>query len=171
MKRTPSRAVVELWCLSGLFFCSGLAALIYQVMWTRSFGLIFGSTSRAAAVVLASFFLGMAGGNWIGGRFSRDRRRALGLYALAELAIAIGGPLVLLWLALYRGQYPSLYRAEWFTGGTATLLQLILAFLAMAPPCVAMGATLPLIARASVSGSDGLGRRVGGIYAFNTPAL
>jgi spermidine synthase len=162
------RARLELCCLWGLFFSSGVAALIYQVMWTRSFGLIFGNTSRAAAAVLASFFLGMTIGNWLGGRFARDRRTALGLYALAELAIAAGGLLVLVWLALYRDQYPGLYGAEWFAGGTATALQLILALVAMAPPCIAMGATLPLIARVSVYDSHLLGRRLSSIYAFNT---
>ena len=62
-----------LWFLFSLFSASGFAALIYQVMWMRSFGLVFGSSTRAAAIVLAAFFFGMALGNWQGGRLARSR--------------------------------------------------------------------------------------------------
>ena len=43
------------WALYLIFFTSGCAGLVYEVMWTRSFGLVFGSTTRAAALVLAAF--------------------------------------------------------------------------------------------------------------------
>ena len=65
-RSAPRASAPAPWPLYAIFFASGCAALVYQVMWTRSFGLVFGSTTRAAAVVLAAFFLGMAGGNWLG---------------------------------------------------------------------------------------------------------
>jgi spermidine synthase len=154
--------------LAALFALSGGTALVYQVMWLRSFGLVFGSTTRSASVVLAAFFLGMALGNHVGGRLARGRRAALRAYGLAELAVAAGAWLVLLWLDLYREAYPALYRSELLGPGGLRALQLLLAFAALAPPCVAMGATLPLMARAVVAGSLDLGRRVAAIYAVNT---
>jgi spermidine synthase len=157
------------WALYVIFFASGAAALVYQVMWTRSFGLVFGSTTRAAAIVLAAFFLGMALGNWAGARFATTtRHRALRVYAWLELAIAAAALLVLAWLALYHGAYPHLYRATFDTPAALSLVQLALAALALGPPCFAMGATLPLMSRAVVASEAHLGRRIGFVYALNT---
>ena len=136
------RGEYSLWVLFTLFAFSGFAALIYQVMWMRSFGLLFGSTTRAASIVLAAFFFGMALGNWLGGRWTRSRSAALLGYAIAEGAIAAGALLVIPWLELYQSYYPSLYQAG-FGVSSLTALQMLLAFVAMAPPCIAMGATLP----------------------------
>lgn len=157
------------WALYAIFFVSGCAGLVYEVMWTRSFGLVFGSTTRAAAVVLAAFFLGMAVGNWAGGRMaSGTRASALRSYAWLELTVALAALLVLGWLALYRAVYPVLYRATFESPASLSLLQLALAALALGPPCIAMGATLPLMSRAVVSSEAHLGRRLGFVYALNT---
>lgn len=163
--RRPGRAVPA---LAALFALSGGTALVYQVMWLRSFGLVFGSTTRSASVVLAAFFFGMAIGNHVGGRFAYGRVAALRAYGAAELLVAAGALLVLAWLDLYRAAYPMLYRSEWLGPAGLRALQLLLAFLALAPPCIAMGATLPLMARAVIAGSGDLGRRVAAIYSVNT---
>lgn len=151
-----------------LFIISGIAGLIYEVMWMRNFSLVFGSTTRAASAVLAAFFFGMAIGNMLGGRWAKDRAGALLRYGLAEFAIALGALIVIAWVNFYQAHYPELYQSRLAAGGGLTVIQLLLAFLAMAPPCVAMGATLPLISRAIVVHTGHLGRRVGGIYALNT---
>ena len=43
-----------------LFFLSGAAALIYQVLWLKELGLLLGVTAYAAATTLAVFFLGFS---------------------------------------------------------------------------------------------------------------
>jgi spermidine synthase len=165
----PSSDARSPWALYLIFFVSGIAGLVYQVMWTRSFGLVLGSTTRAAAVVLAAFFLGMGIGNWAGGRFARTTRAAaLRSYAWIEIAVAATALLVLGWLQLYNGVYPALYRATFESPGTLTALQLALTVLALAPPCIGMGATLPLMSRAVVSSEAHVGRRLGVVYALNT---
>ena len=76
-----------------LFFLSGASGLVYQVIWVRQFGKVFGNTLHSAALV-TSIFLGGLGvgalvaGRWIdrGGR--GDPARALRAYAACELAIA-----------------------------------------------------------------------------------
>ena len=40
--------------LAILFFCSGISALIYQVLWLRLLGLTFGVTTYAASTVCRS---------------------------------------------------------------------------------------------------------------------
>jgi spermidine synthase len=156
------------WPLYLLFLLSGSAALVYQVMWARSFGLIFGSTTRAASVVLAAFFLGMAIGNLLGSRWAATRSGSLRAYGLVELAIAVGAVLVIFWLQLFHGAYPALYRFAEGEPHVLIWIQLGLALLAMAPPCIAMGATLPLMSRAVLSDRSHVGRRLGWVYALNT---
>jgi spermidine synthase len=151
--------------LYALFLLSGVAALIYEVLWMRSFSLIFGSTTRAAAAVLGAFFAGLAVGGLVGARLAGRRSTALWRYGLAEIAVAAGALLVPVWTGLFGALYPRLYHA----GGPAlAAAKLALAFAAMGLPCVAMGATLPLIARALVADPGHLGRRAGAAYGFNT---
>jgi spermidine synthase len=165
----PGRDAKSPWALYLIFFASGAAGLVYEVMWARSFGLVFGSTTRAAAVVLAAFFLGMALGNWLGARFAvTTRAAALRRYAWLELAIAAAALLVLAWLAVYHGVYPHLYRVTFDAPAALSAVQLGLAALALAPPCIGMGATLPLMSRAVVASEAHLGRRLGLVYALNT---
>ena len=155
--------------LYAIFFTSGCAGLVYEVMWTRSFGLVFGSTTRAAAVVLAAFFLGMAGGNWLGARAAATSRAgALRRYAWVELAIAAGALVVLGWLRLYHAIFPVLYRATLDAPAELAALQLALVAIALGPPCMGMGATLPLMSRAVVSRERHVGQRLGFAYAVNT---
>ncbi|KAF3996986.1 hypothetical protein [Glaciimonas immobilis] len=50
-----------------MFFTSGAAALVYQVLFAKELTLVFGSTAAAAFTVLATFLGGMAIGSLIGG--------------------------------------------------------------------------------------------------------
>ena len=57
-----------------VFLLSGIAALIYEISWSRQLGLLFGHTVHAASVVLGSYFAGMAVGYSIGGHLSKRVR-------------------------------------------------------------------------------------------------
>ena len=82
--------------------------------------------------------------------------------------MAVAALLVLGWLPLYHGVYPALYRATFESPAALSALQLGLAALALGPPCIGMGATLPLMSRAVVASEAHLGRRLGFVYALNT---
>ncbi|MGV3484852.1 MAG: hypothetical protein ACO1RT_10585 [Planctomycetaceae bacterium] len=71
-----------------LFFLSGFAALVYEVSWNRQFGLLFGLTSHAAAIVLAAYFGGMAIGYAVGGQIA-NRVRPFRGYAACELVASL----------------------------------------------------------------------------------
>jgi spermidine synthase len=47
------------------FFLSGIAGLIYEVVWAKYLSLIFGSTTYAHTLVLATFMGGLALGNFL----------------------------------------------------------------------------------------------------------
>src|SRR5207249_12114343 len=54
---------------------SGLSGLIYQVVWVRVFGNVFGNTVYSASLVVAVFMLGLGVGGYVVGRWA-DRRYA-----------------------------------------------------------------------------------------------
>jgi len=49
------------------FFVSGAAGLVYEIVWTRMLGLVFGHTIFAVTTVLAAFMAGLALGAAAGG--------------------------------------------------------------------------------------------------------
>ena len=52
------------------FFFSGMAGLIYEVLWSRQLGLVFGTTLYAVGTVLAVFMAGLALGSFLFGRLA-----------------------------------------------------------------------------------------------------
>src|SRR5713101_1839788 len=77
-----------------LFFCSGLSGLIYQVVWVRVFGNVFGNTIYSASIVTAVFMLGLGIGSYVVGAWA-DRRYAarpdslVRMYGYFELLIGV----------------------------------------------------------------------------------
>jgi hypothetical protein len=77
-----------------LFLLSGLSGLIYQVIWVREFGNVFGNTIHSASLVVAVFMLGLGAGSYLVGSWA-DRRYAaepdslLRAYGYVEIVIAL----------------------------------------------------------------------------------
>jgi hypothetical protein len=63
-----------------MFFLSGAAALIYQVVWVRSLTLIFGGSHLAVTVVLSIFMAGLAIGRYLIGKYVDRVEKPLRLY-------------------------------------------------------------------------------------------
>jgi spermidine synthase len=88
--------------LLGLFFASGLAGLMYELLWVRALALVFGNTAQATATTLAVFFLGQAVGQRAAGRRIGGARRPLRVYAALEGAIALSASAYFAIPPLYR---------------------------------------------------------------------
>jgi hypothetical protein len=73
-----------------LFFLSGAAALVYEVAWTRSLGLVFGASHLAVTTVLAVYMGGQALGSALLGERSDRTDRPLRLYGLLEIGVDNG---------------------------------------------------------------------------------
>src|SRR5258705_7135318 len=84
------------WLFLSSYFCSGFAALIYEVSWTRLATLYMGHTTAAASTVVAAFMSGLAGGAAIGGAVASRIRPAQALLAY----VVLEGAVILLALAL-----------------------------------------------------------------------
>ena len=126
-----------------LAFGSGVAALIYEVVWFQVLELVIGSTAVSLGILLATFMGGMCLGSWLFPRIFSDRRHPLRVYALIELGIGIFG-LVALRLIPLAG---SVYTAWSGYGMSGLLLRGLVAIACLLPPTLLMGATLPALAR------------------------
>lgn len=63
--------------VTAVFFLSGSAGLIYQVLWMRGLGLFFGSDMYGVSIILSVFMGGLAIGSLFGGRLAERTRRPL----------------------------------------------------------------------------------------------
>ena len=72
-----------------IFTASGAAGLIYQVIWARWLGIVFGNTTVSISIVLSSFMLGLAIGSWVVGRYLQRIKDPMRLYAYLELSIGV----------------------------------------------------------------------------------
>ncbi len=150
-----------------LVFASGFAGLIYQVLWMKQLGLLFGNTSHAAAATLAAFFAGLGAGSWWWGKRVSSAERPLRLYAWLEFGIAISALTYFVVLKLFHAIYPSLYGS--ITGTSWMLVvKFVLALLLVFPAAFFMGGTVPAIGQAAVRQSDRLGSTGALLYAANT---
>jgi spermidine synthase len=126
-----------------LFVGSGCAALIYEIVWFQMLELFVGSSSVSIGVLLGTFMGGMCLGSFLLPRFISPRHHPLKVYALLEIAIGIIGLLLILVLPLVG----HVYTAWGGYGISGYLLRGLVAALCLLPPTLAMGATLPAVAR------------------------
>jgi len=169
------------------FFLSGLSGLVYQIVWVRMFGNVFGNTIHSASIVVAVFMLGLGAGSYLAGGWA-DRRyaqqqegsigrtdlllRAYGLIELAIAAIGLGIALVLPHLAALSASLSS-YVPEpsgWYVLSTASYLaRVAIAVALLAPITLLMGGTLTLLIRQLVGRDLSLGGwRIAMLYGINT---
>ena len=142
--------------------CSGAAALTLEVVWSKALVVPLGNSTDATALVLAGFMLGMAVGAWLGARVAAHVGRALIVYAMAELGLALfacGVPQIIVQLAYW---VPPVWLA-----GASFAVRSFMALCLITLPCFVMGASLPLLLAARpIVGHARL--FVGVLYGLNT---
>lgn len=151
----------------GCFFVSGTTGLVYEVLWGKYLALFIGVTSYAHTIVLATFMGGLAFGNTLFGRLIDRKANPLRLYGILELGIGV-----------YAAFFPSLFGllsrvylaiavdspgSYW-----NTLLKVLLSAVAILPPTVLMGGTLPVLVRFVVRALPELGRSLAFLYFVNS---
>lgn len=152
---------------AALFFLSGAAALMYQVLWLRQLSLVFGVTVYAAGAVLAAFMAGLAIGSLLAGRVLARGVNPLAAFGAAEALIGVVGALSPSLLDAASWAYGALHRYAPDSVGTLTIARLVCSMAILIVPTGLMGLTLPLLT-AATAGRETVGSRVGVLYAFNT---
>lgn len=148
--------------LEAVFFATGFAGLLLQVVWQRVISLHAGVDLVASTTVVAAFMGGLGLGNLLGGVIA-DRvspRATLAWYG-GSVAVIGGYGLVSPWLLYdaYRSVAPSLGGV----GGTFAFNLVVLVV-----PTTLMGVSLPLLGRGVVSSISDAAHRLSRLYAINT---
>jgi spermidine synthase len=129
------------------FLASGFCSLVYQVTWLRGAMASFGVTTPSVSIVLSVFMAGIGLGSWLGGSLVRrtggGAPRLLGLYALTEAWIGVGGFAVAPAFVAARRVLAADSGAAWGSGSYYVAAGACVA-LVLLPFCTAMGATFPL---------------------------
>ncbi len=162
-EKRPSGTVIAL-CL---VFLSGFVALIYQVLWMKQLGLLFGSTSHATSVTLASFFAGLATGSWILGKRVSKSINPMRTYAWLEIGIATTALLYFAILWLFHLIFPSIYQ-NIGSGALLLLIKFALALLLIFPPAFCMGGTIPVMGQFMIQNRNAFGKTSALMYGINT---
>ena len=151
-----------------MFFFSGLASLICEVVWFKNLALVVGSSTAAVSIVVACFFAGLSVGSWIAGRLADGWRRLLRGYALLELGLCLVSATTS--FVLFRWDYwIELVLPQMRLGsGLAKPLMVALSLFLLLPATALMGATLPVLVKYVARERSHLARRVGQLYAVNT---
>lgn len=126
-----------------LFFGSGCAALIYEIVWFQLLQLVIGSSAVSLGVLLGTYMGGMCLGSLAFPRIVSAKRHPLRAYAIIELLIGIIGVAVLFGVP----HVNKLYLGFIGHGFSSVVLRGIICAICLLPPTFLMGATLPAIAR------------------------
>jgi spermidine synthase len=149
------------------FLLSGATGLIYEVLWARMLGLVFGATTLAISAVLAAFMGGLALGSALAARFAAKIARPVRAYALIEIAVglyALAVPLLfrgvdLVYAEAWQHFHPGFYGAAWSRFALAITVLVI--------PTALMGATLPVLVAALQRSFGQSASAVARLYMWN----
>ena len=154
--------------ISIIFFFSGFSALIYQLLWMRHLGFIFGNTVFASATVLTAFMGGLGLGAHFFGRFGERLKNPLRCFAWLEWGIAVYALSIPFLFHLIQIVYGLAYRHISEDLAFLTPLRFILAFLLLLFPTICMGGTLPVLIRGLARSEESFGAKMGWLYGINT---
>src|SRR3989339_67155 len=152
-----------------VIFLSGLSALIYQLVWVRVLGLVFGVSSFAVATVVSVFLLGLGCGSLYFGKWSDKFKNPLKTYIFVELCIGISSIvsyLIINNLTIYKVFYEYSYNN--FNFYWISLIRLFLSIVVLFPPVFAIGGTIPLITKYFLTTPERFGSNFSRIYYVNT---
>src|SRR5437870_11209566 len=151
-----------------VFFLSGATGLVYEVIWVRLTGLIFGNTSQAISTVLGAFMAGLALGSWKLGKKADRTNNPLRMYGLLEIGIWLSAALVPLIFRALDSVYWAVAPSVSSVPGGAASIRFAASFIVLLTPTFLMGGTLPVLARFFTKTVDEVETKVGVLYALNT---
>ncbi|MCX7945141.1 MAG: fused MFS/spermidine synthase [Deltaproteobacteria bacterium] len=154
--------------LYACFFLSGMAGLIYQVVWSKYFNLFLGATSYSTGILLSTFMGGLALGNHIFGKFVDRYKNPLRLYSYLEFGIGITCALFPLYFDTIFNLYFILASGSIPNTWGNIILKLIFSVMTILLPTTLMGGTLPVMSKFIIRQIREVGAKVGLLYFLNT---
>src|SRR5258706_7470766 len=161
------RIPVEL-SIGVIFFASGAAAVIFEVVWFHRAGPVFGNDLWSTSLVLSTYMGGLALGNGFVVAYGHWIRKPLRTYAFIESTVAITGVVVtydlpqLTHVLIQLLQHLTIHPQ--FSNGARSLV----AFAVLMVPTTGLGATLPVLVAALCRQQARFGYVLGRLYGWNT---
>jgi spermidine synthase len=146
-----------------LFFVSGFAALLYQVIWQRMLAFFSGADVYSVTLIVAAFMGGLGWGSLAGGHLA-DRlsiRGQIRAFALSEAVIGLFA-----WMSKWF--YYDLLYVQLSHLGRSPLTEALVLFTSLLCPTFFMGMSLPLLSKALTRSIDTAASTIGGLYGVNT---
>ncbi|MEO5763040.1 MAG: spermidine synthase [Vicinamibacteria bacterium] len=153
--------------IHAIFFLSGVSALMFENIWFRQAGIVFGNGVWASSLVLSSFMAGLAIGNGFAAARPIARARALKRYALLELIVGMTGIALVLLFPAFGSSVIGLLSNQLQDSLALAITRFVLAFVLMVIPTAAMGMTLPVLVGRAPSNAL-FGATLGRLYGWNT---
>ena len=155
------------------FFLSGIAGLIYEIVWTRMIVKVIGAAPFAVSIILTIFMAGLGVGAYLSGkmidRHRTDPIRLVRIYGGLELVIGVYALIIPALLAGARGVYSILYNQFYLSNYMVyNFLSFIGCAVILCVPVICMGATLPVLCQFYVTRLSHLGAHAGRLYGLNT---
>ncbi len=170
---TPSRTAASLRLrapvgVAILFVASGASGLMLEVVWSRMLGWLLGATTWSVMTVLVAFMGGLGLGGILWGRWASRSARPLRLFGRMEVAIGLYSLAVPIVFDGLGGFFVAATRVVGDSPEIAMAIRIVTAVIALAPPTLLMGGTLPVLTRFAAAGRAEPGRTAGWLYAANT---
>lgn len=118
-----------------LLFFSGFASLVYQVLFTRLFNIVFGLFIHSTVMVVATYMIGLSLGYFLSRNIKTSNN--LSFYGYLELIIGIYSVIVLASFGIIDKLYTTI--------GNYLIVKFILSMIILLTPTTAMGITIPII--------------------------
>jgi len=151
-----------------LFFLSGVAGLVYEVVWQRMLVLVFGNTTLATTTIIAAFMGGLALGSFYFGRIADRSSRPLRLYVYLEVGIGVFAILIPFIMSGISAIYVNIAEDLSEIPYLLNIIKFTLCFLVLLIPSSLMGGTLPVISKVYINQLSLISRSVGNLYGSNT---
>jgi len=152
-----------------LFFFSGFAGLIYQVIWTRQLGLVFGNTALSSSTTVGAFLCGLGLGARLAAPILQRGWPPGAVFAALETFVAVYS-LILTWALPQMLPLSTVLVRQW-EGESSPMFafaRFAIIFVMLLPGTLAMGATLPVLVEYCQSTRASFARTVSRLYAINT---
>jgi spermidine synthase/tetratricopeptide (TPR) repeat protein len=150
---------------------SGLAALLYEMVWVRVLITIFGSSTYSFSIMLMAFISGITIGSLIVTSDGFKKFDKIKSIVVCQFMIAASTMVILPIyerLPFYFWKISSLLVKTESTFGIFLGIEFLICFLLMVIPTIFMGMTLPLVVEIVASSSKRVGYSVGMVFSINT---
>ena len=151
-----------------LGFClSNMAALIYQISWTKSLSYIFGTSIYASGTVIACFMAGLAIGSFIFGKQADKSSNPVRLLGHVEIGLGLSALILIFLFSILPGPYAVIHKI--FEGGLfMNLMLFLLSFFVLIIPTSLIGGSFPIMNRIYAHKIKTVGEDVGIVYSADT---